>query len=109
MGRGRPRCCASRRASTRPMAAPTLSGGERTRLGLARLLLDAPDVLLLDEPTNHLDVAALEWLENFLVEQGATAVVSSHDRWFLDRVTSRTLSIEDLTVVEYRGGYSHYA
>ena len=87
----------------------TLSGGERTRLGLARLLLDDPDVLLLDEPTNHLDVAALEWLENFLVEQGATAVVSSHDRWFLDKVTSRTLSIEDLTVVEYRGGYSHYA
>ena len=87
----------------------TLSGGERTRLGLARLLLDDPDVLLLDEPTNHLDVAALEWLENFLVEQDATCLISSHDRWFLDRVTSRTLSIEDLTVVEYRGGYSHYA
>src|SRR5216117_2073653 len=87
----------------------TLSGGERTRLGLARLLLDDPDVLLLDEPTNHLDVAALEWLENFLVEQQTTAVVSSHDRWFLDKVTSRTLSIEGLTVVEYRGGYSHYA
>jgi ATP-binding cassette subfamily F protein 3 len=87
----------------------TLSGGERTRLGLARLLLDDPDVLLLDEPTNHLDVSALEWLENFLVEQQSTAVISSHDRWFLDRVTSRTLSIEDLTVVEYRGGYSQYA
>jgi len=87
----------------------TLSGGERTRLGLARLLLDDPDVLLLDEPTNHLDVAALEWLENFLVEQDATCLISSHDRWFLDRVTSRTLSIEDLTVVEYRGGYSQYA
>jgi ATP-binding cassette subfamily F protein 3 len=87
----------------------TLSGGERTRLGLARLLLDDPDILLLDEPTNHLDVAALEWLERFLVEQQTTAVISSHDRWFLDRVTSRTLSIEDLTVVEYRGGYSHYA
>jgi len=87
----------------------TLSGGERTRLGLARLLLDDPDVLLLDEPTNHLDVAALEWLENFLVDQDATCLISSHDRWFLDRVTSRTLSIEDLTVVEYRGGYSQYA
>jgi ATP-binding cassette subfamily F protein 3 len=87
----------------------TLSGGERTRLGLARLLLDDPDILLLDEPTNHLDVAALEWLERFLVEQDATCLISSHDRWFLDRVTSRTLSIEDLTVVEYRGGYSHYA
>jgi ATP-binding cassette subfamily F protein 3 len=87
----------------------TLSGGERTRLGLARLLLDDPDVLLLDEPTNHLDVAALEWLERFLIEQNETILVSSHDRWFLDRVTSRTLSFEKNTVVEYRGGYSSYA
>jgi len=87
----------------------TLSGGERTRLGLARLLLDDPDVLLLDEPTNHLDVAALEWLETFLVERQITALVSSHDRWFLDKVTSRTLSIEDRTVVEYKGAYTHYA
>ena len=87
----------------------TLSGGERTRLGLARLLLDDPDLLLLDEPTNHLDVAALEWLERFLIEQDETILVSSHDRWFLDRVTSRTLSFEKNTVVEYRGGYSSYA
>jgi len=87
----------------------TLSGGERTRVGLARLLLDDPDILLLDEPTNHLDVAALEWLERFLVEQQETVLVSSHDRWFLDRVTSRTLSFEKGTVVEYRGGYSSYA
>ena len=87
----------------------TLSGGERTRLGLARLLLDDPDVLLLDEPTNHLDVAALEWLETFLIERDVTALISSHDRWFLDKVTSRTLSIEDRTVVEYKGAYTHYA
>jgi len=87
----------------------TLSGGERTRLGLARLLLDDPDILLLDEPTNHLDLAALEWLEKFLVEQELTVLVSSHDRWFLDRVTSRTLSFEHGTVIEYRGGYSRYA
>ena len=91
----------------------TLSGGERTRLGLARLLLDDPDLLLLDEPTNHLDIAALEWFETFLVEQDATVLTSSHDRWFLDRVTSRTLSFEPAAqgskVVEYRGGYSHYA
>jgi ATP-binding cassette, subfamily F, member 3 len=87
----------------------TLSGGERTRLGLARLLLDDPDVLLLDEPTNHLDVAALEWLETFLIERDVTALVSSHDRWFLDKVTSRTLSIEDRTVLEYKGAYTHYA
>jgi ATP-binding cassette subfamily F protein 3 len=91
----------------------TLSGGERTRLGLARLLLDDPDLLLLDEPTNHLDIAALEWLERFLVERDLTAVVASHDRWFLDQVTSRTLSFEPAAqgskVVEYRGGYSRYA
>ena len=91
----------------------TLSGGERTRLGLARLLLDDPDLLLLDEPTNHLDIAALEWLEKFLVEQDATLLASSHDRWFLDAVTSRTLSFEPAgqgsKVVEYRGGYSQYA
>jgi ATP-binding cassette, subfamily F, member 3 len=93
----------------RSREAATLSGGERTRLGLARLLLDDPDLLLLDEPTNHLDVAALEWLERFLIEQDATVLVSSHDRWFLDRVTSRTLSFERGTIVEYRGGYSSYA
>jgi ATP-binding cassette subfamily F protein 3 len=91
----------------------TLSGGERTRLGLARLLLDDPDLLLLDEPTNHLDIAALEWLEKFLVEQDFTLLTSSHDRWFLDRVTSRTLSFEPAgqgsKVIEYRGGYSQYA
>ena len=86
----------------------TLSGGERTRLGLARLLLDDPDLLLLDEPTNHLDIAALEWLERFLLERDATILIVSHDRWFLDRVTSRTLSFEGGTVVEYRGAYSHY-
>src|SRR5216117_2774354 len=88
----------------------TLSGGERTRLALARLLLDDPDLLLLDEPTNHLDVAALEWLERFLIERGdETFLVVSHDRWFLDRVTTRTLSFERQSVVEYRGGYSAYA
>src|SRR5213593_2829843 len=87
----------------------TLSGGERTRLGLSRLLLDDPDILLLDEPTNHLDVAALEWLERFLIEQQETLLVSSHDRWFLDRVTGRTLSFEKGSIVEYRGGYSSYA
>src|SRR5712691_10452278 len=93
----------------RDRAVVTLSGGERTRLGLARLLLDDPDILLLDEPTNHLDVAALEWLERFVIEQQETLLISSHDRWFLDRVTSRTLSFEKNTVVEYRGGYSSYA
>ena len=99
--------------SLRDREVRTLSGGERTRLGLARLLLDDPDLLLLDEPTNHLDIAALEWLEKFLVGQESTLLASSHDRWFLDAVTSRTLSFEPAAqgskVVEYRGGYSQYA
>ncbi len=97
----------------RDRQARTLSGGERTRLGLARLLLDDPELLLLDEPTNHLDVAALEWLETFIVDRDFSVLVASHDRWFLDRVTSRTLSFEPAgqgsKVVEYRGGYSQYA
>ena len=91
----------------------TLSGGERTRLGLARLLLDDPDLVLFDEPTNHLDIAAIEWLEQFVVDQDFTVLVASHDRWFLDRVTSRTLSFEPAgqgsKVIEYRGAYTQYA
>src|SRR5207249_7081571 len=86
----------------------TLSGGERTRLGLARLLLDDPDILLLDEPTNHLDVAALEWLERFLIEKNETILVSSHDRWFLDRVTGRPLSFEKHTIVEFAGSSTSF-
>src|SRR5207247_3478639 len=82
----------------------TLSGGERTRLGLARLLLEDPDLLLLDEPTNHLDVAALAWLERFLIEPDATILVSPHHRGSLGRGPIHTLSFERNRVVGYRHG-----
>ena len=86
----------------------TLSGGQRNRLGLVRLLLSAPDILLLDEPTNHLDVHAVEWLENFLVEFDRAYLVISHDRYFLDRVARRIIEIENGKAVSYKGNYSQF-
>ena len=92
-----------------PRPLRTLSGGERARAALAGLLLADPDLLLLDEPTNHLDLAALEWLETYLLERERTFVVVSHDRYFLDRVTTRTLELDRARLRAYRGGYSAYA
>ena len=86
----------------------TLSGGQRNRLGLVRLLLSAPDILLLDEPTNHLDVHAVEWLENFLVDFDRAYLVISHDRYFLDRVARRIIEIENGKAVSYKGNYSQF-
>ena len=85
---------------------PTLSGGQHTRIALARLLAQEPDILLLDEPTNHLDVSALTWLEEFLSSYPKTVLVISHDRYFLDRTTSRTLLIEHGRAALYHGGYT---
>ena len=94
---------------SRPVTA--LSGGQKTRLGLARLLLAQPDLLVLDEPTNHLDIVALDWLENFLADYDGAVLIVSHDRAFLDRTVSRTLALDDAThtLREYAGGYSAYA
>ena len=89
-------------------ATDKLSGGQRNRLGLTRLLLSTPDVLLLDEPTNHLDVHAVEWLENFLVDFDGAYIVISHDRYFLDRTAGRIIEIENGRAVSYKGNYSKF-
>src|SRR5687768_11292442 len=88
--------------------ATTLSGGQKNRLGMVRLLLSGADVLLLDEPTNHLDVNAVEWLENFLTDFDRAYVVISHDRYFLDRTTNRIIEIENGRAVSYKGNYSKF-
>ncbi|MDO4584221.1 MAG: ABC-F family ATP-binding cassette domain-containing protein [Planctomycetia bacterium] len=85
-----------------------LSGGEQNRLMLAKLLLAEPELMLLDEPSNHLDLAATEWLETFLNESQAAVLVISHDRYFLDRVTNRTLELFHGTVDSYAGNFSAY-
>ena len=86
----------------------TMSGGEKTRLKLARLLLEEPDLLILDEPTNHLDIKTLFWLEEYLAAFRGAVLVVSHDRYFLDRVCSRTLEIENKRLFSYPGNYTKY-
>ncbi len=87
----------------------TLSGGERTRLALAALLLKKPDILILDEPTNHLDIGTLKWLEQYLKSYKGTILVVSHDRYFLDQIVNRIIEIENHTIESYTGTYSEYA
>ncbi len=87
----------------------SLSGGELNRLGLAKLLLEEPDIMLLDEPSNHLDLAATEWLEDFLKSTNAAVILVSHDRYFLDRVTNRTFELYAGTIDDYPGNFTKYS
>lgn len=86
----------------------SLSGGEKTRVNLARLILEDTDILLLDEPTNHLDLHATEWLEDYLDRYKGTVLAISHDRWFLDRVVRRVIEIQNGKAEFYEGNYSFY-
>lgn len=89
-----------------PVAA--LSGGEKTRLALAKLLLEQPELLILDEPTNHLDFDTLLWLENYLLEYKGAILAVSHDRYFLDKIANRIWEISNAKVAAYKGNYSKY-
>ena len=86
----------------------SLSGGEKTIVILGKILLENPDILLLDEPSNHLDVTSIEWLEGYLKAYKGTVIVISHDRYFLDRVVTKIVEIEDGETSFYDGNYSYY-
>ena len=95
-------------AAQREQLFDSLSGGEKTRVNLARLILEDTDILLLDEPTNHLDLRATEWLEDYILHFKGTVLTISHDRWFLDRVVERCIEISDGKAEFYSGNYSFY-
>lgn len=95
-------------ALQRQQAFDSLSGGEKTRVNLARLLLEKTDILLLDEPTNHLDLKSVEWLENYILHFKGTVLTISHDRYFLDRVVQRIVEISNGKAELYSGNYSFY-
>src|SRR5690606_31797637 len=85
-----------------------LSGGQKSRLALAKLLVSEPDVLLLDEPTNHLDLGAIEWLENYLLRFTGSVLLISHDRFLLDRLATRIVWLTQKRLVSYPGNYSAF-
>nr|MCU0239317.1 ATP-binding cassette domain-containing protein [Pyrinomonadaceae bacterium] len=85
-----------------------LSGGQKNRLGMVRLLLSSPDILLLDEPTNHIDVEAVEWLENFLQTYPSAYIIISHDRYFLDKTAKKIVEIDQGKAISYLGNYSDF-
>ena len=87
----------------------TLSGGQKTRVALGKLLLQKPDLLMLDEPTNHLDMNSIRWLETYLMNYKGTVLVVSHDRYFLDRTVSKIIELENGRSTMFRGNYSDYA
>ena len=90
------------------VAVRDLSGGQKNRLALAKLLLSEPDLLMLDEPTNHLDIAGRQWLENFLAQYQGAVIIVSHDRWLLNRSVGRIVELEHGELVDYPGNYDKY-
>ena len=86
-----------------------LSGGQKTRVALGKILLQKPDLIILDEPTNHLDIASIEWLENYLRNYRGAVLLVSHDRYFLDRVVTKVFAIEDGSIRTYSGNYSAFS
>jgi ATP-binding cassette subfamily F protein 3 len=91
-----------------PRAASTFSGGQQSRMMLAKLLLQSPDLMLLDEPSNHLDIATTQWLETYLARQPVAMVVVSHDRYFLDKVVTKVWELHEGRITAYPGNYSQY-
>ncbi len=87
----------------------TLSGGQKTRVSLGKLLLSKPDIILLDEPTNHLDIGSITWLENYLSNYNGTVIIVAHDRYFLDKVVSKIVEIDKGKVTVFSGNYTDYA
>ncbi len=87
----------------------TLSGGQKTRVALGKLLLTQPDIIFLDEPTNHLDMESIKWLENYLLNYRGSVVIISHDRYFLDKTVNRVIEIEDGRLMDFSGNYSDFA
>lgn len=87
----------------------TLSGGQKTRVALGKLLLSKPDIILLDEPTNHLDMESIRWLENYLIGYNGSVIIVAHDRYFLDRIVTKIIEIENTHVTVFSGNYTAYA
>ena len=87
----------------------TLSGGQKTRVALGKLLLQSPDLIMLDEPTNHLDMNSIAWLENYLLNYKGAVIIVSHDRYFLDKIATKIIEIDNGEVTAFKGNYSQYA
>jgi ATP-binding cassette subfamily F protein 3 len=87
----------------------TLSGGQKTRVALCKLILEKPDIILLDEPTNHLDLNSIKWLENYLLNYNGAVLIIAHDRYFLDKIVTKVIEIENRKCQVYSGNYSQYA